>query len=52
LEEASLRDPERIDMLARRMGFAMPQVGQVSGWIASTATMAKGIVARASELRW
>lgn len=29
LEEASLRDPERIDMLARRMGLASPQPGQV-----------------------
>ncbi len=29
LEEASLRDPERIDTLARQMGFQSPQVGQV-----------------------
>ncbi|HTC91937.1 MAG TPA: hypothetical protein VK699_00610 [Terriglobales bacterium] len=29
LEQASLRDPERIDMLARRMGLASPQAGQV-----------------------
>jgi cell division protein FtsL len=29
LEEASLRDPQRIDVLARRMGLASPQVGQV-----------------------
>jgi cell division protein FtsL len=29
LEEASLRDPERIDMLARRMGLQSPQAGQV-----------------------
>jgi hypothetical protein len=29
LEEASLRDPERIDVLARRMGLASPQAGQV-----------------------
>ena len=29
LEEASLRDPERIDTLARRMGLEMPQAGQV-----------------------
>ena len=29
LEEASLRDPERIDVLARRMGLASPRVGQV-----------------------
>ena len=29
LEEASLRDPERIDRLARAMGLAAPQAGQV-----------------------
>jgi hypothetical protein len=29
LEEASLRDPERIDVLARRMGLESPQAGQV-----------------------
>jgi cell division protein FtsL len=29
LEEASLRDPERIDTLARGMGLQMPNAGQV-----------------------
>lgn len=29
LEDASLRDPERIDMLARRMGLVPPEPGQV-----------------------
>lgn len=29
LEEASLRDPQRIDLLARQMGLAAPQAGQV-----------------------
>ena len=29
LEEASLRDPERIDTLARQMGLQSPQAGQV-----------------------
>ena len=29
LEEASLRDPERIDRLARQMGLQSPQAGQV-----------------------
>ena len=29
LEEASLRDPERIDMLARQMGLQSPLAGQV-----------------------
>ena len=29
LEEASLRDPERIDTLARRLGLQSPKAGQV-----------------------
>ncbi len=29
LEEASLRDPERIDRLARKLGMQSPQAGQV-----------------------
>src|SRR5580698_8317136 len=29
LEDASLRDPERIDVLARRIGLVPPQPGQV-----------------------
>jgi hypothetical protein len=29
LEEASLRDPERIDVLSRRMGLVPPEPGQV-----------------------
>lgn len=29
LEEASLRDPERIDVLARQMGLSSPQAGQL-----------------------
>ena len=29
LEDASLRDPERIDELARRLGLQSPQAGQV-----------------------
>jgi cell division protein FtsL len=29
LERASLRDPERIDVLARRLGLQAPQAGQV-----------------------
>ena len=49
LEEASLRDPERIDMLARRMGFAMPQVGQVQRLDNANTEPGTGIVARASE---
>jgi len=29
LEEASLRDPERIDMMARKLGLQSPRAGQV-----------------------
>ena len=29
MEEAFLRDPERIDLLARKMGLQTPQAGQV-----------------------
>ncbi|MFB3917430.1 MAG: cell division protein FtsL [Terriglobales bacterium] len=29
LQESSLRDPERIDVLAQQMGFQAPQAGQV-----------------------
>ncbi len=29
LDEASLKDPERIDRLARRMGFDVPHAGQI-----------------------
>jgi cell division protein FtsL len=49
LEEASLRDPERIDVLARRMGFAMPQVGQVQRLDTTSGDAGKGIMARASD---
>lgn len=31
LEQAALRDPQRIDQLARQMGMLAPQVGQVVG---------------------
>jgi hypothetical protein len=36
LEDASLRDPERIDVLARRMGLVPPEPGQVIRMDAST----------------
>ena len=29
LEDASLRDPERIDVMARRIGLVPPEPGQV-----------------------
>jgi cell division protein FtsL len=44
LEEASLRDPERIDLMAHRLGLQSPQPGQViqmdSGADAATPVMA------------
>lgn len=49
LEEASLRDPERIDILARRMGLAMPQVGQVQRIDNASGDNGKGIVAQAKD---
>ena len=49
LDEASLRDPERIDVLARRMGLAMPQVGQVQSLNSANGDAGNGVVARASE---
>jgi hypothetical protein len=36
LEEAYLRDPERIDLLARKMGLQTPQAGQVIRMDAAT----------------
>src|SRR5579864_5242871 len=48
LEDASLRDPERIDVLARRMGLVPPEPGQVirmdaSGAEAQTPVMASAV---------
>lgn len=37
LEDASLRDPERIDLLARRMGLVPPEPGQVMRMDAASA---------------
>jgi len=40
LEEASLRDPERIDLMARKLGLQSPQPGQVLRMDAATDTAA------------
>jgi cell division protein FtsL len=40
LEEASLRDPERIDVMARKLGLQSPQPGQVLRLDVSTDTSA------------
>lgn len=55
LEDASLRDPERIDVMARRMGLVPPQPGQVirmddatsdaQGPVVASAEPAAGILA-------
>jgi cell division protein FtsL len=40
LEEASLRDPERIDVMARKLGLQSPQPGQVLRMDSATDTAA------------
>jgi cell division protein FtsL len=50
LEQASLRDPERIDVLARRMGLVPPEPGQVVR-MDSTSTEAGGpVIASATPI--
>ena len=49
LEEASLRDPERIDVLARRMGLESPQAGQVQN-LESDTSGAGPVMARVSDV--
>ncbi len=48
LEAASLRDPERIDTLARQMGLTSPQAGQVVPMDAPAADPAAPVMARVS----
>ncbi|HUK86864.1 MAG TPA: cell division protein FtsL [Terriglobales bacterium] len=48
LEEASLRDPERIDTLARQMGLEMPQAGQVISLDLPVGNAAAPVLARAA----
>jgi len=45
LEEASLRDPERIDRIAREMGLQSPQAGQVVRMDGSTPESSGSVVA-------
>jgi hypothetical protein len=49
LEEASLRDPERIDVLARRMGLESPQAGQVKP-LENTGEASAPMMARVSDV--
>ena len=48
LEEASLRDPERIDTLARQMGLQTPQAGQVISLDLPAGNTAVPVLARAA----
>ena len=48
LEDASLRDPERIDTLARQMGLETPQAGQVISLEAPAGSAATPVLARAA----
>jgi hypothetical protein len=50
LEDASLRDPERIDVMARRMGLVPPQPGQVIRLDNSAADGQGPVVASAEPL--
>jgi len=50
LEDASLRDPERIDVLARRMGLVPPQPGQVIRMDASPADAQGPVMASAAPV--
>jgi cell division protein FtsL len=49
LEEASLRSPERIDVLARQMGLMSPQAGQVVR-LETTTEPGAPVLARASDV--
>lgn len=50
LEDASLRDPERIEQLATRMGLVAPQAGQVMH-LEATADPATPVMARVSDIQ-
>ena len=50
LEDASLRDPERIDVLARRQGLVPPQPGQVIRLDASPADAQGPVMASAAPV--
>jgi cell division protein FtsL len=50
LEEASLRDPERIDSLARDMGLQTPQAGQVVRIEPSDKEVGGPVLARAADV--
>jgi cell division protein FtsL len=49
LEEAALRDPQRIDVLARRMGLDSPQAGQLQN-LESNSESTGPVMARISDV--
>jgi hypothetical protein len=50
LEDASLRDPERIDVMARRMGLVPPEPGQVIRMDNASADPATPVMASAEPM--
>ena len=50
LEEAALRDPERIDQLAHKLGLESPEVGQVAPLEQAPAELAAPVMAQATPL--
>jgi hypothetical protein len=50
LEDASLRDPERIDVMARRMGLVPPEPGQVIRMDATSADANAPVMASAEPV--
>jgi hypothetical protein len=50
LEDASLRDPERIDVMARRMGLVPPEPGQVIRMDAAPTEASAPVVASAEPI--
>ena len=50
LEDASLRDPERIDVMARRMGLVPPEPGQVIRMDGATMDSAGPVMASAAPI--
>jgi hypothetical protein len=51
LEHASLRDPERIDVMARRMGLVPPEPGQVLRLDNASADASEPVMASAAPVR-
>jgi len=51
LEHASLRDPERIDVIARRIGLLPPEPGQFMRIDSATADPSEPVVASAAPVR-